>query len=170
MDVILNRRSVREYDLTQKVSYETLVELCKYAEAAPAARNQKSREYVIVDDETIISKLSQVSNGSMLLSNCNTLIAVIAKNKEELLTPQMQEQDLACAVENILLAATSMNLGTCYIGIHPIEERISACDKILGVGNGAHTFALIAVGYPLKKDAFYEKNKFDPSCVHHNRY
>ena len=47
MDIILNRRSVRKYDLTQKVEYNTLVELCRYAESAPSARRQKSREYII---------------------------------------------------------------------------------------------------------------------------
>lgn len=170
MDAVLNRRSIREYDVTKKVSYDTLVKLCSYAEAAPTARNQRSREYIIVDDETIISNLSTVSKGSMVLSNCNTLIAVIAKSQEGLSTPHMQDQDLACAVENILVAATSMHLGTCYIGIHPLKDRITACDKILGVERGAHTFALVAVGYPAKDEVFYDKNKFDLSCVHHNRY
>lgn len=170
MNVILNRRSVREYDLTKKVSNEILMELCRYAESAPTARNQKSREYIIIDDEEILSKLAQVSKGSKVLSGCNTAIAVIAKNKDTLSTPHMQDQDLSCAVENILIAATSLHLGSCYIGIHPLEDRISACDKILGVSDGAHTFALVAIGFPVKNDVFYDKKKLDISCVHHNRY
>lgn len=170
MDAIKNRRSVREYDLAKKVSYDTLVELCSYAESAPSARNQKSREYIIIDDESIIAQLSTISKGSLVLSKCNTVLAIIGKNKEELSTPHMQDQDLACAVENVLIAATSMHLGSCYIGIHPLEDRVSVCDEILGVTGGAHTFALIAIGYPLKEDVFYDKEKLDESCIHHNRY
>ena len=44
MDYILNRRSVRKYDLNKKISDDELIELCKCAEAAPSARRQKGRE------------------------------------------------------------------------------------------------------------------------------
>ncbi len=170
MDAIKNRRSVREFDLSKKISFEILTELCKYGEAAPSARNQKSREYIIIDDENIIKELSSISKGSMILTNCNTCIAVIARDPKELSTPHMQVQDLSCAVENILIAATSLGIGSCYIGVHPLEERIIGCDQILHVKPGMHTFALIALGYPVKDDVFYDKNKLDLSYLHHNRY
>ncbi len=169
MDYILNRRSVREFDLTKKISLADLKLLCKYAEAAPSARNQRGREYIIVDDQDVINKLATVSKGSMVLSRCNTLIAVIGKPLESLATPHMLTQDLACAVENILLKATEMGYGSCYIGINPLEERIVSCDEILGVTGGAHTFALIALGYCNKKE-FYDKDKFDEGVLHYNRY
>lgn len=170
MDAIINRRSVREYDLTKKIGYNTLLELCKAAEAAPTARNQRSREYIIIEDEKIIEELSKVSKGSMILSKCNTVIAVIGRNKEEISTPHMQDQDLACAVENILIEATDLGLGSCYIGIHPLEDRVTACNEILGVSGGAYTFALVALGYPKDTEVFYDKNKFSDDLVHHNRY
>lgn len=170
MDIILNRRSVREFDTTKRIPYADLVQLCRYGEAAPSARNQKSREYIIIDDDKIILELSKISKGSMLLTQCNTVLAVIAKNSADLSTPHMQEQDLACAVENILLGATQMGYGSCYIGIAPLEDRIQGCDQVLGLGNGNHVFALIALGYPAKDNAFYDKEKFDESMVHHNRY
>lgn len=170
MDAIINRRSVREFDLTKKIDFETLKNLCVAAEAAPTARNQQSREYIIIDDEEIIEKLSRVSKGSMVLTNCNTCIAVIGRNKDELLTPYMQEQDLACAVENILIKATELGFGSCYIGIHPLEERVLSCNTILGVTHGAFTFALVALGYPKDSSVFYDKNKFRDDLVHHNRY
>ena len=50
------RRSVRKFDKTKKIDYDTLVELCRIGEFAPAARNQKGREYVIIDDENIIKR------------------------------------------------------------------------------------------------------------------
>ncbi|MCM1131193.1 MAG: nitroreductase family protein [Roseburia sp.] len=170
MNAIFNRRSVRDYDLSKKIEYKTLLELCKAAEAAPTARNQRSREYIIIEDEMVIEELSKVSKGSMILSKCNTVIAVIGRNKEEISTPHMQDQDLACAVENLLIEATSLGLGSCYIGIHPLEDRVIACDKILGVTGGDHTFALVALGYPKDTEAFYDKNKFSDDLVHHNRY
>lgn len=170
MDAVLNRRSVREFDETKTIEYDTLLELCKAGEAAPTARNQRSREYCIIDDRNIINALSKVSMGSRVLEKCSAVIAVIGKNKEELSTPHMQEQDLACAVENILISATAQKIGSCYIGIYPLEDRVSACDSILGVTGGAYTFALIALGYPKSDAVFYDKNKFSDALVHHNRF
>lgn len=169
MDYILNRRSVRKYDLNKKLSFEELKELCKYGEAAPSARRQESREYIIVDDQNIINELSKVSKGSMILSECNTLIAVVGKKSDTLSTPHMQTQDLSAATENILLAATQKGLGSCWIGIYPLEERITACADILKVNDGRFVFSLIALGYPLNKDCFYDANKLKDENIHHNR-
>lgn len=169
MDCILDRRSVRKFDLTQKLNRETLYNLCKYAEAAPSARHQESREYIIVDDENIIKELAKVSKGSMILTDCNTLIAVIGKNPSGLSTPSMQNLDLACAVENILIKATKENIGSCFIGISPVEDRINKCNEILNVNEGKYTFALVALGIPLNKDCFYDANKLNDDNVHFNR-
>lgn len=170
MKTILKRRSVRKFDLSKRISSDILIKLCKAGEAAPSARNQRGREYVIIDDTKVIQKLSQVSVGAKVLEGCTAVIAVIGKDPKALATPLMQDQDLSCAVENILLAATSLGVGSCYIGIYPIEERMISCNKILGVKDSAFTFALIALGYPEDANAFYEKDKWSDDLLHFNRY
>lgn len=168
MDYILNRRSVRKYDLTKKLSYEDLFELCRYGASAPSARRQNSREYIIVDDQKIINELSKVSKGSMILSDCNTLIAVVGKNPDELATPHMQAQDLSAATQNILLAATMKGIGSCWIGVYPLEDRISKCSEILNVKDHKFVFSLIALGYPVDTNCFHTVEKLDAKDVHHN--
>ena len=170
MEALRIRRSVRKFDKSRKIDYDTLLELCRIGEFAPSARNQKGREYVIIDDEKIINELATVSKGAAVLANGVAAIAVIARPKEELVTPCMQEQDLSSAVENILIAATQMGIGSCWIGIYPHEERIEPCDKILNVAGGKHTFALIALGYPEDENAFYEKDKLTEDMIYHNGY
>ena len=169
MDIILNRRSVRKYNLDKKIDYDTLVDLCRHAEAAPSARRQESREYIIIDDQAIINELSLVSKGSMILSECNTVIAVIGKNPEGLTTPHMQPQDLSAATENILLAATQKGLGSCWIGIDPLEDRLEAAGKILNIKDNKFVFSLVALGYPLNDDCFYDANKLKMENIYHNR-
>ncbi len=170
MDYILNRRSIRKFDLSKKIAYEELVELCRYGESAPSARKQKSREYIVIDDYTIIEQLSEVSKGSMILKNCNTMIAVIGKDPMELPTPHMQAQDLSAATENILLAATSKGYGSCWIGIYPLEDRVSRANAILNVTGNRFVFSLIALGYPSEKDCFFDADKLDSRNIIHNRY
>lgn len=169
MDIILNRRSVRKYNLDKKIDYDTLVDLCRHAEAAPSARRQESREYIIIDDQAIINELSLVSKGSMILSECNTVIAVIGKNPEGLTTPHMQPHDLSAATENILLAATQKGLGSCWIGIYPLEDRLEAAGKILKIKDNKFVFSLVALGYPLNDDCFYDANKLKMENIYHNR-
>lgn len=169
MDIILNRRSVRKYNLDKKIDYDTLVDLCRHAEAAPSARRQESREYIIIDDQAIINELSLISKGSMILSECNTVIAVIGKNPEGLTTPHMQPQDLSAATQNILLAATQKGLGSCWIGIYPLEDRLEAAAKILNIKDNKFVFSLVALGYPLNDDCFYDANKLKMGNIHHNR-
>ena len=100
MDYLLNRRSVREFDLNKKISYETLVELCKYGEAAPSARNQRSREYIVIDDKSVLDELSNTSKGSGVLKNCNTAIAVVGKESEGFAEDNMILFIDACVREN----------------------------------------------------------------------
>lgn len=170
MDIILNRRSVRLFDLNKEVTYEDMYELVKYGEAAPSARRQKGREYIIIDDKKIIDELASISKGALVLKNCRACIAVVGKNPNDLVTPQMQIQDLAAATENILLAATSKGIGSCWIGVAPVEDRTLAATEILNVGNGGFVFSIIALGYPSNDDAFYDANKLEDDMIHHNRY
>ena len=170
MDIILNRRSVRNYDLSKKLSYNELYELCKYGESAPTARNQKGREYIIIDDLEIINKHSVISKGALVLTKCNTAIAVIGKNPDLLSTPHMQIEDLSAATQNILLAATMKKLGSWWIGVAPVLERVTLANEILGLKDGAYVFSIITIGYPLDDDCFYEIEKLNSGIVHHNRY
>ena len=168
MDYILNRRSVRKYDLTKKISDDELRELCRYAEAAPSARRQSSREYVIINKQEIINELSKISKGSMILSECNTVIAVVGKDPNTIVTPHMQPQDLSAAVQNILLAATQKGYGSCWIGIYPLEERIQPVKDILKITDNRYVFALVALGYPLNSDCFYDADKLKDDMIHYN--
>ena len=60
-----------------------------------------------------------------------------------------------CAVENILIMATSLGLGTVPIGVANLENQGFVLDK-LGADKDKETLLLIvAVGYPV--EGYYEK-------------
>ncbi len=169
MDEILYRRSIRKYDLTRNIPYDKVYELCKYGEAAPSAKNQRSREYIIVDDKELIDKLALISKGTMLLNECNHLIVVVGKNPSDLARPQMQAQDLSAATENILIAAAKMKIGSCWCGVYPLENEMKAVNEALNISEGKFAFSIIALGYPLNEADFKDKNKFSDDLVFHNR-
>ena len=168
MDAIKLRRSIRKFDLSKKIDYETLVLLCKYASFAPTARRQIDKEYVIIDDQNVIDEMTKLPHGSLKYEDCNTYIALIAKDPKDLMIPGMEPIDLGMAAENILIKATELGLGSCYLGVFPSEERMKAFNELLHVDNGDFVFGVIALGYPLEE--FKEWDKFDPNTIHHNKY
>ena len=170
LEAIKTRRSIREFDLNKKVSYDDLLSLCKAASFAPSARNQKDKEYIIIDDEKVIEKLVDISKGSAILKNSNTVIAIVGKDPNSLTTPDMEGVDLAAATENILLEATNMHLASCWVGVYPNEERMKKGNEILNIKDNKFLFSLIAIGYPLNDDIFHEIDKFDLNDIHHNKY
>lgn len=120
MDTILLRRSVRKYN-DKLIPYEDLVTLCKYGEAAPTAKNQRSREYIIIENKELILKIAELyQKSSMRVAEANQMIAVIGRPLDSLLSPAFVEQDLAMATENIMLKAAEMNIGSVMLGTYPL--------------------------------------------------
>ncbi|MBR6071904.1 MAG: nitroreductase family protein [Acholeplasmatales bacterium] len=168
MDAIKLRRSIRKFDLSKKIPYDTLVELCKYASYAPTARRQIDKEYIIIDSEEVINKMKDLPHGTLKYEDCNTYIALVAKDPNSLTIPGMEPIDLGMAAENILIKACDLGFGSCYLGVYPSEERMKSFNELLGVNNNDFVFGIIALGYP--KEEFREWDKFDPNTIHHNKY
>ena len=167
MDTILLRRSVRKFK-DELIPYEDLLTLCKYGEAAPTARNQRSREYIIIENKEIINELSNIyQRSTMRVNECNQMIAVIGKDPKELPSPAFEEQDLSLATENIMLKACEMGIGSVMLGTYPMEERYIPVNKILNVTDNKFVFTLICLGYPIDENAFFDKDKFKPEMVKH---
>ncbi len=166
MDIILNRRSVRDFDLTKKISDDILLDLIKHAEAAGTARRQKSREYIIIENKNIIEKLSNIyTRSTMRVNMCNQIIAVIGKDLNELPCPKFAPTDLALASQNLMLRAVELGIGSVMLGTYPDEERMTKAKEALGIMDNRFIFTFICLGYPKNKDAFYDMEKFDESVI-----
>jgi nitroreductase len=87
---------------------------------------------------------------------------------------EMWVQDCSAAIENILIAATSIGLGSVWIGIYPLESNIKALKKILNIPEYVTPLGVVYVGYPAEeKEArtrFNEKRvywqEYEPSRKH----
>jgi nitroreductase len=51
-------------------------------------------------------------------------------------------------VQNFLLAATTLGLGACWLGVHPNEERMTPIRQQFGIPAAILPFAAIALGRP----------------------
>ena len=151
------RRSVRAFK-NDDVDNELIKKIISASCQSPSARNQQPWSFVVVKNKKMLNDLASVSKYSAFLANVPALIAIVEKAPSSLTTPDMASIDLSCCASYIMLEATSLGLGSCFMGIWPRRDRIEACNKALELNDDLNTFALIPLGYPLDQNSFYEKN------------
>ena len=164
VDIILSRRSIRKYT-DEPVSEEAMTSLLEAGMAAPSGRNLKPWHFVAVTSRETLDRLAEAHPyGKMLL----TATAAIAVCGQIDISPDYWIQDCSAATENILVAAAALGLGTCWLGMHPREERVEAVSSVLGIPEGIGILSLIAVGHPdEEKEA---RTQYDGDRVHRERW
>lgn len=168
MDVINRRRSVRKFT-DKPISDEHIELLLRAAMQAPSAGNQQPWAFVVVNDKLQLDALSRMSPYATPLNSAAIAIVVLG-NQSEARFPENLEQDLSAATENILLEAVELNLGTTWLGISPIKDRMAYISEVLRLSHEMIPFAAIAVGHPEQEDANKFIDRFDPTRIYYNHF
>ena len=166
LDLILSRRSIREYT-AQTVSEEEIRQLLGAAMAAPSAGNQQPWHFVVIDDRGILDEIPRFHPYSQMLKEAPLAVLVCGDLKLES-HPGYWVQDCSAATENLLLAAQELGLGACWLGIHPREERVSGMRRLVNLPEHVCPLSLIALGRPAKKKP--PADRFNASRIHRNRW
>lgn len=77
-------------------------------------------------------------------------------------------QDCSAATENILIAANAKGLGAVWLGVYPIERRVTGIKKLLDLPENVIPFSIVSIGYPAVKKP--PANRYDNSRIHYNRW
>lgn len=113
-EVIRNRRSARNFT-DYVIPDQELMEILSTGIMAPSGKNRKPWRFVIVRNREAIKNLARKVTYSRFIRSAPQMILVYTKNDDA----YPFEKDLigigAC-IENILLAATAKNYGSCIIG------------------------------------------------------
>ena len=147
MEAILARRSIRQYS-DRALSAEVIDSVIQAAMAAPSAHNEQPWHFIVITDRQVLDAVPRMHPYAQMLNEAPMALCVCADlNLEAERGSGYWIQDCAAATENILLAATGLGLGTCWLGIHPREERKKALSQLLQLPAHVVPFCLIAVGY-----------------------
>jgi nitroreductase len=163
---IMERRSVRQYRDTP-VDKETIEVLLRAGVAAPSASNRQPWEIIVVTGQEMRERLAQAHPYAKMLLQAPVCIVVCGSRERFYSDPAVHDfwvQDCSAVTENILVAARSLGLGTCWCGVYPRRERVEAVTKVLGLPEGIVPLNLIAVGYPDGEPPV--KDKWHPDRVH----
>ena len=165
---ILGRRSIRIFK-PGGIDEPVIHQLLQAAMAAPSAVAKDPWRFVVSRKPEIRSALAAVlSNGEMLntAALCVTVVADLEAAHDHQLSYALQ--DCAAAIENLLLAAHELGLGTVWLGIYPRERRVEEIRRLLEIPRNIIPIALVAIGYAAEEKK--AEDRFRPERVHRNRW
>lgn len=165
MSIVMKRSSVREFKDTI-ITESQIQTLLKSAMQAPSAKNQQPWDFIVVDDRETLDYLSTMHVGSWPLKTAPLAIIPVLRESDK--SPQMTVQDISAAVENILIEAINLELGSVWIGVYPLEERIAHLKKAFDFPDKNTPFAILAIGHPLKQKEI--TTRYDESRVFRNKW
>ena len=164
--IINTRRSIRSYS-NKEVKDEHITEILKAAMQAPSARCQMPWEFLVCKDKQKLIKCAEEFPNSKMAKEASFVI-VFMTNKSNLKTPQMYPQDLSSAVTLSLIKARELNIGSCWCGVYPHEDRINTVRRVFNVYEEyLEPFAVVTFGYPNSDEEFKYIDRFDEKKVHY---
>ena len=165
-NIIEGRRTVKKFS-SRSVSFEKVSEILDAANHAPSAGNCQNWRFVVITNKKTKKALVSICDNQKLIEESPVVIAVFSDTKKlETLFGKKAEfysiQGCAAAIQNMLLKAHDLKLGTTWIG------KFDG-DKLKELLEVEYQFpqALVCVGYPertnqherepLNFKVFYEK-------------
>lgn len=178
MEQIKMRRSIRKY-LDQSVEDEKIIQLIDSARLAPSGSNTQPWHFILVKSEPIKQKLAEASHDQKWMLSAPIFIVCVAdirsriKDDIDLTLDEDSSQqevkliirDTSIAIEHILLEATSLGLGTCWVAWF-IQKEIR---PILNIPSDKYVVGIITVGYADEKPVARPRKKLE-EIIHYENW
>ena len=179
-DAILSRRSTRSYT-DAPVDEEQLNRIIEAGRYAPSGGNSQTTHFFVITDQEVLKELAEDAQTAFAAMETEpgmyrSLVSSINRSKQGnyifyhnapvLIVLANQKDygnniaDCACALENMMIAANEMNLGTCWINqLKWLNEDpvITAVFRRYGLEENERIYGALAVGHPATEDGMPER-------------
>lgn len=148
IELAIKRFSVRNFE-QRPVEKEKLLYILEAARIAPSAVNFQPWKFIVVTKPELLELVQTVYHRQWLATAPVIIIALGNHDKgwrRKSDDKDFTEIDVAIAIDHLTLAATELDLGTCWICNFDVEK----CCQILNIPDYLEPIALIPVGYPVK--------------------
>jgi nitroreductase len=128
LQIIKSRRSIRNFD-PKPITEEQLSAIIEAGQYAPTAKNQQPWHFTVIkkkdiflkinkkckevllksDDESIIKRLKNMKDQDLFF---HAPVVIIVSGDKNAMAPQI---DCVLSIENMFIAAESLNIGSCWI-------------------------------------------------------
>lgn len=139
-EAIRTRRSIRKYR-QEPIPDEKLESIFEAARLAPSAANRQPWRFVVVQDADRKKALAEAANNQTFLRDAAAIVAAVG---DPAASARWHEKDLMIALEHMVLAATALGYGTCWIGAFDED----AVKRLLKIPVKMKVVALLPIGIP----------------------
>ena len=164
-EAINSRYTYRGEFTDKKISEEDIKKILEAALAAPCGMHNYTTSFVAITDPAIIKKLSEAAPITGLKTSQFVLVAMSEK-ENSYDSMHFEEVNYGAAVENILIALTSLGLATVWADGTTKMPRINkSIRKILNVPSDKIIKAILPIGEPKNPQKPTEKVSIDKVVV-----
>jgi nitroreductase len=139
LEAILSRRSVRKYK-PDPIADEDLAQILEAGRQAPSGGNRQPWHFIVVRDPEVRQAVATACNKQTWMADADVIICACGSPEAS----KWHQVDPTIALQNMILAATALGYGTCWIGAM-VEEEVRA---ILEIPPELQIVCLTPVGVP----------------------
>jgi nitroreductase len=154
-EAIKVRRSVRKYK-REPIPSDKLKMILEATRLAPSAGNRQPWRFVVVEDAARKEALAEAANNQKFLQDAAVIVVAVGDPE---VSARWYEKDTMIALEHMVLAATALGYGTCWIGAFSEE----AVKNLLKIPAKVKVVALLPIGVPCETPA--PKPRKEPSEI-----
>lgn len=144
-EAIRTRRSIRKYR-SEAIPDEKLVMILEAARLAPSAGNRQPWRFILVQDADRKKAVAEIANKQAFLEDAAAIVVAVGDPD---VSARWHEKDSMIALEHMVLAATTLGYGTCWIGAFDED----ALKRLLKIPTKMKAVALLPIGVPAEKPA-----------------
>lgn len=161
-EVAASRRSIRHFE-DRDVPAELVDRIIAAGMSAPSAGNQQPWHFVVVTDRETLDVIPDTQPYAKMTREAQVAI-VLCADASDVRWPQFWPQDLSACAQTMMLAARDLGLGSVWVGVYPLEDRMDALRELLGIPDSIAPFAIVPLGWPA--DEFKTVDRVKPERIH----
>ena len=162
IDTVLTRRSIRRYE-KQDIPKDVLDKILEAGRQAPSAGNKQPWHFIVLSDYDIKEKLSHGKWNTFVKDSAVTIVGCGYIGDEY--GRKWSTVDISIALQNMVIAAWGLGIGSCWIG----DFKEAEVKSLLNIPEDRKVIALVAFGYPAEKIESRQKKPID-EIVSYNKF
>lgn len=162
IDTVLSRRSIRRYE-KQDIPKDVLDKILEAGRQAPSAGNKQPWHFIVLSDYDIKEKLSHGKWNTFVKDSAVTIVGCGYIGDEY--GRKWSTVDISIALQNMVIAAWGLGIGSCWIG----DFKEAEVKSLLNIPEDRKVIALVTFGYPAEKIESRQKKPID-EIVSYNKF
>ncbi|MDD5765621.1 MAG: nitroreductase family protein [Candidatus Marinimicrobia bacterium] len=149
IELIRTRRTIRQFDQTE-IPLDDLLKCAECAGLAPSGKNLQPLKFLLVQDRKLVEAIFPLLKWAGYIQPAGnpkpgkTPTAYFVTMVDREISELLSEYNAGAAIENFILAARSLDIGTCWIASVDRDKL----RRLLQIPERLHIDSIIACGYP----------------------